>query len=547
MLSERIEKLTVELTNVLSVVGTSGEIEVSNKIYSKFKEMDYFKKNPELLEFQDFIDDSLGRKNVVVTVKGRKGNSNKTLVLIGHSDTVGISDYSGFEEYATKPYELSEKLKELKLPEDALRDLKSGNWLFGRGIFDMKCGVATIMSIIEDITKDIDNFEGNLVFAAVGDEEGNSAGMLSLVSKLLELKRRNNFEYLAVIDTDYMAPRYEEDDRKYIYLGTVGKLMPSFYIVGKETHVGQPYKGLDPNLISSNIIRKIDKNIEFSDEAEGELSLPPITLKSKDLKEEYSVQIPKTANLYFNYATHSSTPDMVLEKMKKAAEEAFTETIDILCDRYEVFCETSKFPHTKLPWKSRVLTYDELYILVKKEHGEEIDRVMDNYKKELQLDESLDDRDFSLKVVEKLHSFWPDKDPVIILYYSPPYYPHIYIDGSNEKERVLLESVSLAVESEKADYNVISKKFYPYISDLSFVSAPQDKRVLSSLKDNMPALGSSYKLPIDEMQELNLPVVNIGPFGKDAHQYTERLERNYSFNVAPKLVYSTILNLLSSK
>ena len=29
--------------------------------------------------------------------------------MIGHTDTVGISDYSSLKEYANKPYELTEK------------------------------------------------------------------------------------------------------------------------------------------------------------------------------------------------------------------------------------------------------------------------------------------------------------------------------------------------------------------------------------------------------------------------------------------------------
>jgi arginine utilization protein RocB len=61
----------------------------------------------------------------------------------------------------------------------------------------------------------------------------------------------------------------------------------------------------------------------------------------------------------------------------------------------------------------------------------------------------------------------------------------------------------------------------------------------------MPALDSKYKLPLDAMQKLGLPVVNIGPFGKDAHKFTERLEKKYSFEVAPKLVKHTIESLLS--
>ncbi len=88
------------------------------------------------------------------------------------------------------------------------------------------------------------------------------------------------------------------------------------------------------------------------------------------------------------------------------------------------------------------------------------------------------------------------------------------------------------------------RKFYPYISDLSYGAAPREAQAIDSLKNNMPGFGVKYSLPLEDMQELNLPVVNIGPFGKDAHKFTERLEEDYSFNVAPKLVYETIINLL---
>ena len=88
------------------------------------------------------------------------------------------------------------------------------------------------------------------------------------------------------------------------------------------------------------------------------------------------------------------------------------------------------------------------------------------------------------------------------------------------------------------------KKFYPYISDLSYAAAPREKKAIESLKNNMPGFGIKYKLPIEDMQKLSLPVLNIGPFGKDDHKFTERLEKDYSFNVAPKIVYNTIINLL---
>ena len=60
----------------------------------------------------------------------------------------------------------------------------------------------------------------------------------------------------------------------------------------------------------------------------------------------------------------------------------------------------------------------------------------------------------------------------------------------------------------------------------------------------LPPTNSVFDIPLEEMQKLNLPVVNIGPFGKDAHKFTERIEIDYSYNVAPGLVRDTILGLL---
>ena len=140
---------------------------------------------------------------------------------------------------------------------------------------------------------------------------------------------------------------------------------------------------------------------------------------------------------------------------------------------------------------------------------------------------------------------WSDKDPVVILYFSPPYYPHIYVEGKEEKEKNLLEAVDEAIKATENRFDIVRKKFYPYISDLSYVAAPKEESVIEALMDNMPGYGIKYNLPLKEMQELNLPVVNIGPFGKDAHKFTERVEKDYSFNIAPKIVYNTIKNLLA--
>ena len=541
---ERIEEIAIMLTNELSVVETEGELDSVSKMHEIFSNMSYYKNHPEDLSFIELPNDKWNRKSLMAIMRGKKDDSKKTVIMIGHTDTVGISDYGTLKEFANKPYELTEKFKEIDLPEEVKRDLDSGEYLFGRGIFDMKTGDAIIMAIMEEISEDIENFSGNLIFCGVCDEEGNSGGMLACVPELVKLKEKESFEYTAILDTDYMTSEYEGDENKYVYVGTVGKIMPSFFIVGKETHVGESFKGLDPNQIASSITNNINLNVRYCDVAEGEVSLPPITLKKADLKTEYSCQIAKTAYLYFNYATHKSTPDEVLQKMKLAAHESFQETIDSLNYQYEVFCKMAGREFKKLPWNARVLSFEELYKNVKAELGEQLDKKLEAYTNELIEKEEYDTRDQSMKIVEFVHSLWSDRNPVIIVYFTPPYYPHVYVEGKTEKEIKLLEAVADAVENTKTDYKVVYKKFFPYISDLSYGAAPKDPKIIAAIKDNMPGFGKTYSLPLEDMQKLDLPVLDIGSFGKDAHKFTERIEKTYSFEVAPELVERTIKNLL---
>ncbi|MBR2001784.1 MAG: M20/M25/M40 family metallo-hydrolase [Firmicutes bacterium] len=543
-LRKRIEQIALELTSQLSVLDTPDEILIAEKVYSIMSEMKYFKAHPENLYFVPVKGDKLGRKSVVAIVNGEKKPSDKTVVMIGHIDTVGISDYGPLAEYANQPLVLTEKFKEIELPAQVKKDLESGEYLFGRGIFDMKSGDAIIMALMEMISDDIENFEGNLIYGAVCDEEGNSGGMLNVVPELCRLQDEKNYDYLALLDTDYMTEEYEGDENKYVYVGTVGKLMPTFFVVGKETHVGESFKGIDPNQIAAEITRRINLNPEFSDVAEGEVTLPPVTLKQRDLKPEYSVQIAKTAVVFFNYATHCSTPDQVLDKMVKAGQECFQNVVDMLNERYEAFCEMAHRPFHKLPWEARTMTYHQLCEVVKAEVGEEFDAKVQAYAEELMKDETIDARDRNTHLVEYVHGMWSDKNPVLIVYFSQPYYPHIYIKGDEPKEKALLDAVADAVDTTKTDYKLVYKKFFPYISDLSYGAAPREDGIIEAFMENMPGYGTVYNLPMKEMQRLNLPVLDIGSFGKDAHKFTERIEKKYTFEVAPELVYKTVMNLL---
>jgi len=543
-LAKRIKEIALELVAQKSIVETRDEITMSDKVYEVMGRIDYFKKHPENLYFVPVKNDPWDRKIVVAILNGEKKPSKKTVIYIGHTDTVGISDYGKFQDLATKPEELLEALKTVtSLSDEVKADIATGRYMFGRGIFDMKSGDANIIGIMEEVANDIENFEGNIIYAAVCDEEGNSKGMLTFVPELVRLREKYGYEYRAMLDPDYIAPAFPGDKNTYLYIGTVGKLMPTFLVCGKETHVGESFDGLDPNQIAAEITRRVNLNPEFSDVVEGEVTLPPITLKQRDLKPEYSVQIASQSVLFFNYATHSSTPAEVMDKMMKAGAECFQAVIDTLNERYEKFCGMVGREFKKLPWKERTISYDQLFEMVKKEVPD-LEEQVKKYAEEVSKDPRYDVRDQALKIVQFVHSLWSDKNPALIVYLTPPYYPHIFVEGKRDDERDLIDAVANAIKTTETDYTLVQKKFLPCISDLSYAAAPKEAEAMDALRLNMPGFGTIYDLPIEDMQALDLPVADIGSYGKDAHKFTERVDTVYSYEVLPEILKKTMNYIL---
>ena len=316
-LEEKIKTTAVELTRIRSIVGTAGEIDLAAEVAARLARLPYFQARPQNLRLLPVRDDELGRQVVLALVEGGRGNR-RTLVGLGHIDTVGVSDFAEMQPDATEPERLKQRLPETKFSEPALSEIRSPDWLLGRGILDMKTGVAALMAMVEHFAARAETLAANFVFLALPDEEGNSAGMLSAVQDLAELQTERGWEFIGAIDTDYTTFRYPGDENRYVYVGTTGKLLPCFYIYGEETHVGEPFNGLDANLLASEVMQKIDLNTELCDIADGEVALPPISLHQRDTKPEYSVQ---TANAVPLGGSHADYPDAVAAALKALRDE----------------------------------------------------------------------------------------------------------------------------------------------------------------------------------------------------------------------------------
>ncbi|MGG1398880.1 M20/M25/M40 family metallo-hydrolase [Bacillus salipaludis] len=544
---EAVLALTTQLVNVESIVNTAGEKAIANSLYKIIADFPYFSKNSSYLTLEKTINDIHERYNVLAFVKGTKGTSNRTVILMGHMDTVGIDDFNQLKDRACFPDELMEALKQAELPVSAKEHLESGDWLFGRGVLDMKSGVASHLYLLQYYSEHPEELDGNLVLLAECDEEDSSHGVLSALKVLKSWKEEHGFDYVAAINSDFVSPRYAGDLNRYIYKGTVGKLLPSFFITGAETHVGSCFEGLDPNFIAAELTKQINYNPELCNEAFGETTVPPVSLKQTDLKPSYTVQTALSAYVYYNFFIHSWSPKDVLEKLKEQALIAFERALASFDERYKRYSAASGEPYVELPWAPRVFTYEEMEQMLVAEHGDAFVRHMSEFKEILLQNQELDTRMFAARVVEEAWKWMKDKNPAIILFYSSLYSPRIELTGKTSREQALIDALDEAVQAVQPSYQhpIVTRNFFPYISDMSFVALSDDQEGINAVSKNNPGWGTKHYVEYQDIRELNVPVINIGPYGVDAHKKLERMEMTYSLKVVPNLTNLVIRKLLA--
>ena len=306
-----IKELLYGYIKAESVTYSAKEKHAEEYLLKYFSGIPYFKEHPELCGTYAIEGDPFGRCVSYAMVRGR---GNKAVVLIHHNDVVGVEDFKLLKDLAFSPDELGEALLEMKdsLPADAREDLESGNWLFGRGGCDMKGGGSIQFSLLRRYSE-LEDFEGNVIVVAVPDEENMSAGMRAAVKLLAELKDKYGLDYRMMINSE---PQQRKEPSEGIFSeGTVGKLMPFIYVRGYLSHVGKVFEGFNPVNLMSEIVRRTELNMDFSDVV-GDECAPPLTwLYLKDSKTVYDVSMPLSMAGCFSVLTLNQTPDRLISEV----------------------------------------------------------------------------------------------------------------------------------------------------------------------------------------------------------------------------------------
>ncbi|RNA69026.1 M20/M25/M40 family metallo-hydrolase [Alteribacter keqinensis] len=524
---EQLKDLTISLCEYASVSGSEEEIGIMEFVDYQLKRLEYFKEHESHLQTH-YTDD--GRKFVSALVKSRK-KTKKTLIIMGHLDVVDVEDYGEWKHLAFRPRELTEQMLAQKdnLPADVQNDLEKGEeWLFGRGVMDMKAGIALCMSMIEKAAEGA--FEGNLLMLAVPDEEVNSTGMRAAVGKLLEISDEHDLKYEMAWNTEPVFSGFPGDESLYVYRGSLGKVLPGFYCYGEEAHVAEPFSGINGNFMTSYLSDAFELNPELTEQTGSQKTPPPTSLLQKDLKSDYSTQIPHTAVVLFNLLFMKKKMKDVTEELLEVAEKASKRIIQAYDERERVFAKSHDYEPEKK--QIRILTYEELWQHAVNQVGEEEVKRQISF---IQANESqLDDRDVTIHTVHHIAGFCKDLAPMVVLFYAPPFYPAV-----ESVEHSLVDRVARKVKQEAEqvqDISVTDLPYFPGLSDLSYLQLPDRRDSLGSMLKNMPLWEVTYDLPLEAMEKLNLPVMNFGPLGRGAHSWTERLQVTYSFDHLPKVM-----------
>ncbi len=536
-MQKKIRQLLKDFIAIPSISCTREEILAADFVRDYFAEFPYFQQHPDFFGLYRIPDDPYDR---TVPYAFLKGNSENTVVLMGHFDVVGIEDYG---EAIPQAFHMGPELEKIlagkALPPDARADMESGEYEWGRGVMDMKAGVVIHMVLMEEYAKQAmeGTLPGSIFFLGVPDEESYSAGMRAGVKVLSDFKDRYGLKLNLMIDGEPVA--ITDDDEMVFTIGSVGKTMPVVMVQGVTAHVGHRFGGITPLGILSRMELKTDESLVFSNSYHGEATMPPSWANMRDMKRKYDVSIPLRASGYMTVLSFTDTPDHIMAELKRIAKESFEESVAALDGMYQEFKKMNKYERKeKLYYEPLILSFGELTEKLETEKGEVFRSFFEKTRAAVEakiLSSELNYQEATVELMEEILNFADIKQPLVLIAFAPPYYLAINSDlmpgheGSGTKM-----SEEAGAFMERYGRKLVLENYALGISDMSYGGMDHafDTEAYSK---NTPIWGKTYDIDFESIANLNMPCIFLGPIGKAAHQWTERTLKKSLYEEAPEL------------
>jgi arginine utilization protein RocB len=532
--------LTVEMTRSASVTNSDGERAFPGVLHAMISRESYFAQCPEQVWLQAIDDDPQGRSNVWAW---SRGSGKEVVVLTGHYDVVSASNYGPLEPYAFDPDALLPRLiADLRssarndAERRALADLESGDFLPGRGLLDMKAGLAAGLVALYRHAAQSERV-GNVVFIAVADEEDRSVGARGAARALGAWALEHDLEIVGVINLDATSDHGDGTDGRAVYHGSVGKLLVCAYCVGTDVHAGYALDGINANFLASEITRRFEHNPVLADRSMNEIGTPPTSLRQTDLKPQYDVTTPARAWACFNVPIHGKTASDVMSDFQREAKIALHNALEVLRDRAESLGRTDSAAHGA--GRPLVLSYAELLEVARSAGHANFDADFDRLLRSVDAQADLPTQ--SVSIINWLWDRSGLLGPAVVLSFGALHYPSTILGEHMPADARLMRVTRAVLEEARSEVSVVERTYFTGISDMSWFGRG-DAVQIGVVNANTPSLNARITAP-----PAHLPTVNLGPWGRDYHQWLERAYMPYTFGQLPELVWRIATRLLKER
>lgn len=542
-IGERTREMAYRLVGWDSETGSLGEAAFAGNFGALLGEIPYFRDHPEHIRLVESHGEP-ARKSVVAIVRGR---GSRTIAMAGHYDVASIESYRELAPLAFQPDALGAALvadlerRSLNPTERrALADLRSGDFLPGRGLLDMKSGIAAGVTALTAFADDPDR-QGNLMLLVTPDEERGSRGMRHLRDALPAIAADLELDIVAGINLDATSDQGDGTEGRAIYRGTIGKALPFGLVIGHSSHASYPFEGVSAPLIASAIVRAIEGDADLCDRTDGEVSPPPICLECKDLRGGYEVTTPERVWVAFNWLTHRLGPCQLLALFAGAVEGALGEALAQFNARASTYAQMLGAPHTMPVVSGEVVTVATLRERVRSSGGE--DALARVARVEADLRDCDDPLVLTRAIVNAMAVEAGVAGPAVIVGFGSLLYPSVHLGPAQDRE-----AFARAVEVARCAFEagggspVKYREYFTGISDISFFGHRPDAADAAFVAANTPA---TALIDVVRPDALSFPVVNIGPWGREYHQRLERVHARYAFDELPRLLQAVITRVLA--
>ncbi len=476
-----------------------------------------------------------GRHVVAMLVRG---GGSRTVVLTGHYDTVTIRDYGPLMGLACDPMALRDALL-AQLEGDrapgavrAHTDLHSGTFLPGRGLLDMKGGLAAGLAAVAGMVS-AGSFAGNFLFLAVPDEESNSAGARAAAACLADIAADNGLVIAAAINLDAIADDGDGTAGRVVALGTVGKVLPTAFVVGRPVHSGYALRGINAAVLAAAIATRLEWAPELTDDSAGVPGTVASLLSLKDGKAGYDVTTPGTAFLFWNVINLARSPVDVLDVVERLVREAAQGCLAQLATRAAVLGNAADA--SGMATGVEILHYGALLTeVLARDPGVVV---------ALQHDAAASaGQDLPERCRRMTALLWERSGragPAVVLGLGSIPYLATSVQDAGVSAAV---AQFLADAPERHGADIRADPFFAGISDMSFFGQADDA-AFAELAIDTPVWEAAIGLAQGALAQV--PTINLGPWGRDYHTPLERIHVDYGFRILPALIRDLATQILA--